>query len=239
MAEFQLDLPPSNRVVGAGDPAADHNKLTTAVASLADQAGEAIGGKASAEHRHPVADLGTGTPAPGQYLDGDGTWKPLPPGDGAPGSPGASAYDIAVTNGFVGTEAEWLASLEGDPGPKGDPGDVGPKGDRGDPGPKGDPGEPGAPGAPGADGLGVPAGGTAGQVLAKATAADNDTRWIDPPTGGSTNTPDPTGQPAGMVPVTDGNGGWTFVKLGDRVQKSPTAPTDTSVVWVDTSGGGA
>lgn len=29
---------------------------------------------------------------------------------GAIGPPGPSAYDIAVTNGFVGTEAEWLAA---------------------------------------------------------------------------------------------------------------------------------
>ena len=29
---------------------------------------------------------------------------------------GASAYDIAVKNGFVGTEKEWLASLKGEPG---------------------------------------------------------------------------------------------------------------------------
>ena len=30
---------------------------------------------------------------------------------GPSGEPGASAYDIAVSHGFVGTEAEWLASL--------------------------------------------------------------------------------------------------------------------------------
>ena len=30
--------------------------------------------------------------------------------------PGASAYDIAVRNGFSGTESEWLASLKGDDG---------------------------------------------------------------------------------------------------------------------------
>lgn len=29
---------------------------------------------------------------------------------------GKSAYEVAVQNGFVGTEAEWLASLKGDPG---------------------------------------------------------------------------------------------------------------------------
>lgn len=40
-----------------------------------------------------------------------------PPGaDGFIGADGASAYDIAVENGFVGTEAEWLASIEGTDG---------------------------------------------------------------------------------------------------------------------------
>ena len=34
------------------------------------------------------------------------------------GEPGLSAYQIAVANGFVGTEAQWLASLEGDSYPE-------------------------------------------------------------------------------------------------------------------------
>ena len=45
-----------------------------------------------------------------------------------------SAYGIAVKNGFEGTEAEWLASLKGDPGAKGDTGVQGEKGEKGDPG---------------------------------------------------------------------------------------------------------
>lgn len=32
---------------------------------------------------------------------------------GADGAPGKSAYQLAVEHGFVGTEAEWLASLKG------------------------------------------------------------------------------------------------------------------------------
>lgn len=59
------------------------------------------------------------------------------------GADGDSAYDVAVANGFVGTEAEWLASLEG------------PQGEQGIQGPQGDPGVDGADGADGADGLGV------------------------------------------------------------------------------------
>ncbi len=41
---------------------------------------------------------------------------------------GKSAYEIAVENGFVGTEAEWLESLKGD---KGDSGNTGSNGENG------------------------------------------------------------------------------------------------------------
>ena len=47
------------------------------------------------------------------------------------GTNGKSAYDIAVENGFVGTESEWLTSLKGDKGDKGDKGEKGVKGDPG------------------------------------------------------------------------------------------------------------
>ena len=70
---------------------------------------------------------------------------------------GYSAYEIAVQNGYVGTEEEWVASLKGPKGDKGDPFTYsdftpeqlgalkGPKGDqgiRGEVGPKGDKGDP-------------------------------------------------------------------------------------------------
>jgi len=43
------------------------------------------------------------------------------PGDaeGIPGPDGASAYEVAVANGFVGTESAWLASLVGSAGADG------------------------------------------------------------------------------------------------------------------------
>ena len=41
---------------------------------------------------------------------------------GSGGSAGKSAYEIAVDNGFVGTETEWLESLKGSDGNKGDNG---------------------------------------------------------------------------------------------------------------------
>lgn len=62
------------------------------------------------------------------------------------GADGASAYEIAVQNGYDGTESDWLESLKGQKGDTGEPGAAGAKGD---PGEKGDQGEPGAPGEKG------------------------------------------------------------------------------------------
>ena len=53
---------------------------------------------------------------------------------GIPGTPGLSAYEIAVNDGFVGTEEEWLLSLvglPGDPGLDGNPGAAGAAGEKG------------------------------------------------------------------------------------------------------------
>lgn len=95
---------------------------------------------------------GTGSPGEGYIIAGDlwlwvdGAWLNAGPirgpqgepgaagADGDPGPAGASAYQVAVANGFVGTEAAWLASLQGTPGSDGVDG------------------APGAPGADGADG---------------------------------------------------------------------------------------
>lgn len=83
---------------------------------------------------------GAGSPGAGYIIAGDlwlwvdGAWLNTGPirgpqgepgaagADGEPGDPGpagASAYQVAVANGFVGTEAAWLASLQGAPGSDG------------------------------------------------------------------------------------------------------------------------
>ena len=49
----------------------------------------------------------------------------LPMGGGADGK---SAYDIAVDNGYTGSQSQWLASLKGDKGDKGDVGATGAQG---------------------------------------------------------------------------------------------------------------
>ncbi len=57
---------------------------------------------------------------------------------GFPGAQdGLSAYEQAVANGFVGTEAQWLASLQGAQGPQGSVGSQGQQGSTGPVGPQG------------------------------------------------------------------------------------------------------
>lgn len=83
--------------------------------------------------------------------------------DGTNGVDGKSAYEIAVANGFVGTEIDWLASLQATDGTNGTNG---------------------TDGTDGTNGVGVPTGGTTGQVLAKTATTDYATAWIDPPASG-------------------------------------------------------
>ncbi len=70
----------------------------------------------------------------------------------AVGGSGQSAYDVAVKNGFVGTEEEWLESLKGDKGDKGDTGATGATGAAGATGATGAEGAEGPEGAEGKDG---------------------------------------------------------------------------------------
>ena len=48
-----------------------------------------------------------------------GKWREYNGGGGGSGTAGKSAYEIAVDNGFVGTETEWLESLKGAEGTNG------------------------------------------------------------------------------------------------------------------------
>lgn len=73
--------------------------------------------------------------------------------NGADGADGLSAYQVAVANGFVGTEAQWLLSLRGERGEQGLQGLQGIQGVKGDKGDKGDTGDTGAQGTQGIQGL--------------------------------------------------------------------------------------
>lgn len=62
---------------------------------------------------------------------------------------GKSAYEIAVDNGFVGSEKEWLLSLKGDKGERGAQGEQGVQGEQGKQGEQGIQGEQGVQGVQG------------------------------------------------------------------------------------------
>ena len=93
---------------------------------------------------------------------------------------GASAYEVAVENGFVGTEVEWLATLGGIPGPDGPPGPTGPEGPPSTvPGPAGSDGVDGIDGIDGINGTnGAP--GTNGTNGAAATIAVGTVITVNP-----------------------------------------------------------
>jgi hypothetical protein len=87
----------------------------------------------------------------------------------APGSPAAGGLWFSSVDGSLsvyyddGTSSQWVAV----------------SGPQGTTGPAGAPGADGADGADGTTGIGVPAGGTAGQVLTKTSATDYATTWAD------------------------------------------------------------
>jgi hypothetical protein len=72
---------------------------------------------------------------------------------GATGEIGYSAYEIAILNGFFGSEAEWLVSLVGPAGPAGPQGIEGPMGRSGETGPIGPQGVVGPAGPQGPQGV--------------------------------------------------------------------------------------
>ena len=72
--------------------------------------------------------------------------------NGEKGTDGKSAYQIAVEQGYQGSESDWLSSLKGDKGDTGKRGEKGDTGLQGERGEKGDPGNRGLQGVPGEKG---------------------------------------------------------------------------------------
>lgn len=86
----------------------------------------------------------------GSGSGGSGGGSGAPGPAGKDGEDGKSAYQIAVANGFTGSEQAWLASLRG---PRGEKGPQGPQGDQGPAGQQGPQGEQGKAGQQGPRGI--------------------------------------------------------------------------------------
>lgn len=154
------------------------------------------------------------------------------PGGGTTGTPGESAYEIAVEEGFAGTVTQWLASLIGPAGPTGSTGATGPAGAAGAAGatgPKGDTGATGATGPAGVDGSTGPQGdpgqqGPAGSAGAQGPKGDQGDAGPegDPGTTGPTGQAGPQGEtgPTGSTGATGPQGA-----TGDTGPQGPAGPT--------------
>lgn len=107
-------------------------------------------------------------------------------GEGPQGPQGKSAYEVAVDNGFVGTEVQWLASLVGQTGATGPVGPMGPQGIQGlqgEAGPQGPAGPTGSTGPTGPTGATGPQGPTGNPgITVSATAPSSpalNELWLD------------------------------------------------------------
>jgi hypothetical protein len=157
-----------------------------------------------------------GPPGPQGPPGADGTAGSVgPPGPAGPAGPTGPASTVPGPQGPQG--ATGPQGVKGDTGATGDTGPQGPQGVKGDTGATGPAGSTGPQGNPG---VGVPVGGTTGQVLSKINATDYNTQWSNAAGGGTvtsvaagtglTASPSPivgAGTISLTSPVTVGNGG--------------------------------
>jgi len=150
-------------------------------AVLRDQLGSSDGLRLLVgEYQAPGAD----TRYSNVLVNGQTVSVPKPPAETA----GAAAYMIAGRGRLIilGAGGGGSQGPAGPQGPKGDTGATGPQGPQGVPGPTGPQGTTGATGSQGPagsqgpPGQGVPAGGSAGQLLAKIDATNYNTQWVAP-----------------------------------------------------------
>lgn len=185
-------------------PQPTEDEPTPVQQGVIDQAIAALnaGVQAAQEAAESVQDMGVEaeTLAPGSEATVEKTIDP---------ETGAVTLEFGIPRGDTGATGpqgpqgeRGLTGPTGPQGPQGVQGEQGPKGDTGatgETGPAGPTGPTGATGPAGADGVGVPAGGTTGQVLSKASGTDYDTEWATPEAGGVQDV-----QVNGTSVVTDG-----------------------------------
>lgn len=172
-------------------------------------------------------------------------------GTGPQGPQGASAYEVAVSQGFSGTEAQWLASLVGPSGADGADGQDGVDGLQGPQGPTGPTGPQGVQGVQGDTGLqGIqgPKGDPGDQGPTGPTGSTGPQGLVGPtgPTGpqGATGATGPQGEtgPQGPQgdPGADGADGLTLaevdIAIAAYLAANPVANVYEIAIWGEESG---
>lgn len=128
-------------------------------------------------------------------------------------------------------ETRVITATTGLPGPQGETGPQGPQG------PQGETGATGATGPQGPAGEGVPAGGTTGQILAKASATDYDTEWVNESTDAATLDGN---LPSAFATAAQGGLADSAVQPGDDADTLGSgAATDGQVLTADGAGNAA
>lgn len=128
-------------------------------------------------------------------------------------------------------ETRVITANTGLPGPQGETGPQGPQG------PQGETGATGATGPQGPAGEGVPAGGTTGQILAKASATDYDTEWVNESTDAATLDGN---LPSAFATAAQGGLADSAVQPGDDADTLGSgAATDGQVLTADGAGNAA
>jgi hypothetical protein len=157
---------------------------------------------------------------------------------------GVTDDDLVVRSG-AGT-----AGAQGPAGPTGPQGVQGPTGAQGPIGSTGPTGATGVTGPAGSAGVGVPTGGTTGQVLAKNSNTAYDTEWIDAPEGGGDGLPEGGNEGDYLVRDAEGNAVWeppmevavdgseTIITEGDNITITGTGTAEDPYVITGEAGGG-
>lgn len=160
---------------------------------------------------------------------------------GPAGADGRSAYEVAVDNGFSGTETEWLASLKGEKGDKGDkgePGAPGTGGGTGPEGPQGPEGPAGRDGVDGRDGIDGDDGRSAYEVAVANGFEGNEEAWLESLRGqdGRDGKDGAKAVAGSNIEVSDNEDGSQTVSLADNVQLSDQGSVSVGATTVDAQG---
>lgn len=114
----------NDSVITGADINSDGNLIITQADGREIDAGYAVGPKGDKGDTGEKGDIGPqgiqGIPGPRGAAGVNGANG----SDGKDGANGKSTYEIAVENGYTGTEQEWLESLKGEKGEQGEKGDT-------------------------------------------------------------------------------------------------------------------